>query len=59
MVRFNEGNGYFYSTDQGRIASHFYIKYDTIEVINENFKVLRLIRVFRVPGCKINCSITL
>ena len=39
MVRFNEANGFFYSTDQGRIASHFYIKYDTVEVINENFRV--------------------
>ena len=39
MVRFNEANGYFSSTDQGRIASHFYIKYDTVEVINEHFRV--------------------
>ena len=39
MIRFNEANGYFYSTDQGRIASHFYIKYDTVEVINDNFRV--------------------
>jgi activating signal cointegrator complex subunit 3 len=32
MVRFDERTGYFASTDQGRIASHFYIKYDTVEV---------------------------
>ena len=51
MVRFNEGNGYFYSTDQGRIASHFYIKYDTIEVINDNFKVHSNVHPCR--GCEI------
>ena len=27
-----------YSTDLGRIASNFYIKYDTVEVFNEMFK---------------------
>ena len=32
MVRFDEANGYFHSTDQGRTASHYYIKYDTVEV---------------------------
>ena len=32
MVRFDERTEYFASTDQGRIASHFYIKYDTVEV---------------------------
>lgn len=32
MVRFDERTGYFASTDLGRIASHFYIKYDTVEV---------------------------
>lgn len=33
MVRFDERTGYFASTDLGRIASHFYIKYDTVEVL--------------------------
>ena len=32
MVRFDERTGYFASTDLGRISSHFYIKYDTVEV---------------------------
>ena len=32
MVRFNERTGSLNSTDVGRIASHFYIKRDTIEV---------------------------
>ena len=27
-----------YATDLGRTASHFYIKYDTVEVFNEMFK---------------------
>ncbi|KAK7480723.1 hypothetical protein BaRGS_00027984, partial [Batillaria attramentaria] len=40
MVRFEERTGFMYSTDIGRIASHFYIKYDTVEVINEKFASL-------------------
>ncbi|XP_025099015.1 LOW QUALITY PROTEIN: activating signal cointegrator 1 complex subunit 3-like [Pomacea canaliculata] len=40
MVRFDESTGYMHPTDTGRIASHFYIKYDTVEVINENFKAM-------------------
>ena len=35
MIRFDENNGYFNSTDLGRTASHFYIKYDTVEIFNE------------------------
>uniref|UniRef100_A0A8B9HHQ3 Activating signal cointegrator 1 complex subunit 3 n=1 Tax=Astyanax mexicanus TaxID=7994 RepID=A0A8B9HHQ3_ASTMX len=31
MIRFEERTGYFASTDLGRTASHFYIKYNTIE----------------------------
>lgn len=38
MIRFNEPTEGFSSTDLGRIASHFYIKYATIEVVNEFFK---------------------
>nr|KAG5694899.1 hypothetical protein BaRGS_029516 [Batillaria attramentaria] len=40
MARFEERTGFMYSTDLGRIASHFYIKYDTVEVINEKFASL-------------------
>ncbi|XP_076445059.1 activating signal cointegrator 1 complex subunit 3-like isoform X3 [Babylonia areolata] len=40
MVRFEERTGFLHSTDLGRIASHFYIKYDTVEVINERFGAL-------------------
>lgn len=32
MIRFDERTGYFASTDLGRTASHFYIRYNTIEV---------------------------
>lgn len=31
MIRFDERTGYMYSTDLGRTASHFYIKFDTVE----------------------------
>lgn len=32
MIRFDERTGYFASTDLGRTSSHFYIRYNTIEV---------------------------
>ncbi|KAK9503226.1 hypothetical protein O3M35_011843 [Rhynocoris fuscipes] len=35
MVRFNIRTGDLSITDLGRIASHYYIKYDTVEVFNE------------------------
>ncbi|XP_014672686.1 PREDICTED: activating signal cointegrator 1 complex subunit 3-like [Priapulus caudatus] len=38
MVRFEERTGFLFSTDLGRIASHFYIKYDTVATINEELK---------------------
>uniref|UniRef100_G3T7C8 Activating signal cointegrator 1 complex subunit 3 n=1 Tax=Loxodonta africana TaxID=9785 RepID=G3T7C8_LOXAF len=37
MIRFEERTGYFFSTDLGRTASHYYIKYNTIETFNELF----------------------
>ncbi|XP_022375871.1 activating signal cointegrator 1 complex subunit 3 [Enhydra lutris kenyoni] len=37
MIRFEERTGYFSSTDLGRTASHYYIKYNTIETFNEFF----------------------
>lgn len=39
MIRFDERTGYFASTDLGRTASHFYIKYNTMEV--------RCVRMYR------------
>ncbi|CAD5122095.1 DgyrCDS10545 [Dimorphilus gyrociliatus] len=38
MIRFDEKNGFLHSTDLGRTASHYYIKYATIETINELLK---------------------
>ncbi|CAG0914937.1 unnamed protein product [Notodromas monacha] len=35
MIRFDEALGYMHSTDTGRIASTFYVKYATIEIFNE------------------------
>ena len=32
MIRFDERTGYVFSTDLGRTSSHFYIKFDTVEV---------------------------
>lgn len=38
MIRFNERTGDLNVTDLGRTASHFYIKYDTVEVFNEQMQ---------------------
>ncbi|XP_034936753.1 activating signal cointegrator 1 complex subunit 3 [Chelonus insularis] len=35
MIRYNARIGELSSTDLGRIASHYYLKYDTIEIFNE------------------------
>ncbi|MCL4136438.1 UNVERIFIED_CONTAM: hypothetical protein GTU68_036916, partial [Idotea baltica] len=40
MIRYDESTGYLHITDLGRIASQFYIKFDTVEVFNENLKQL-------------------
>lgn len=38
MVRFNEVNGYLHITDLGRVASHFYIKVESVQLFNEQMK---------------------
>ncbi|GBP10860.1 Activating signal cointegrator 1 complex subunit 3 [Eumeta japonica] len=38
MIRFNQRTLDFNITDLGRTASHFYIKYDTVEVFNDLLK---------------------
>lgn len=38
MIRFIQRTGDLHATDLGRTASHFYIKYATVEVFNENIK---------------------
>lgn len=35
MIRFDEKSGNFYGTELGRIASHFYIQYVSVETYNE------------------------
>ena len=35
MIRYDESNGIMSCVDLGRTASHFYIKYDTVEIFNE------------------------
>ncbi|VDP62634.1 unnamed protein product [Heligmosomoides polygyrus] len=35
MIRFDSVNAFMHATDLGRIASNFYIKYETIEMLNE------------------------
>lgn len=37
MIRYDERQGYLYATDLGRTASHYYIKYDTVEVCISHF----------------------
>ncbi|KAK6737851.1 hypothetical protein RB195_020139 [Necator americanus] len=36
MIRFDSVNAFVHATDLGRIASNFYIKYETIEMLNES-----------------------
>ncbi|XP_031846390.1 activating signal cointegrator 1 complex subunit obelus isoform X2 [Nomia melanderi] len=38
MIRYNVSTGDLNTTDLGRIASHFYLKYDTVEIFNELIK---------------------
>ncbi|KIH43842.1 hypothetical protein ANCDUO_26146, partial [Ancylostoma duodenale] len=38
MIRFDSVNAFVHATDLGRIASNFYIKYETIEMLNETGK---------------------
>lgn len=38
MLSYNERTGDLRVTDLGRTASHFYVKYDTVEVFNEKMK---------------------
>lgn len=48
MIRFEERTGYFASTDLGRTASHFYIRYNTIEVEIQPSRVLPLTVCFSI-----------
>lgn len=46
MIRFEERTGFFSSTDLGRIASHYYIKYNTIEVTELPFSIKKSHEIF-------------
>jgi activating signal cointegrator complex subunit 3 len=35
MIKFDQKSGQFYSTDVGRVASHYYLHYESIELYNE------------------------
>lgn len=35
MMRYDEKSGNFYCTELGRIASHFYLQYSSVETYNE------------------------
>ncbi|MFN3330756.1 MAG: hypothetical protein ACK419_07520, partial [Pyrinomonadaceae bacterium] len=39
MIRFSEEAGTFAATDLGRVASHYYIKHDSISTFNEGLKL--------------------
>ncbi|KZC07318.1 Activating signal cointegrator 1 complex subunit 3 [Dufourea novaeangliae] len=40
MIRYNQNTGDLNTTDLGRIASHFYLKYDTVQIFNELIKAI-------------------
>ena len=44
MIVFDSINGYMSSTDLGRIASHYYITYETIETLNAKESSIQLTR---------------
>lgn len=57
MARFDAETGNLFPTDLGRIASHFYIGFETIQVINEKLDdvaslktVLTIIAMSQVPS---------
>ena len=45
MIRFNEREATLFSTDLGRTASHFYIKYNTVEVSHVSLLLFSFISV--------------
>ena len=60
MARFDERSGNLYVTDLGRVASHFYIRHDSIVTFNEHLKPnmtesevghLSLNCLFNLPAC--------
>jgi len=54
MIRFDEATGSFHATDLGRTASHYYIKYDTIEMTN--IKLRQIMSDKEILGAISDCS---
>jgi activating signal cointegrator complex subunit 3 len=54
MLRFDEANGTLHATDLGRTASHYYIKSDTIEIMN--IKLLEEMNDKEILGAISECS---
>ena len=54
MLRFDEATGSFHPTDLGRTASHYYIKYDTIEMTN--IKLKEIMSDKEILGAISDCS---
>ncbi|CAL7941276.1 unnamed protein product [Xylocopa violacea] len=52
MIRYNINTGDLSTTNLGRIASHFYLKYDTIEIFNERIKpIMNEAEIFAMISC--------
>lgn len=51
MIRYNARTGDLHCTDLGRTASHFYIKYSTVEIFNDNMKQVCFISTFSEIIC--------
>ncbi|VDK53455.1 unnamed protein product, partial [Anisakis simplex] len=59
MIRFDSVNGFVNATDLGRIASHYYVKFETIEMLNTgvgNVKLTQLMTDDNVINLIANAS---
>jgi len=58
MIRFSERTGTLSATDLGRTASHYYIKYDTVEVsiLKFNYNFLKNFWCFIIASFKHFCD---
>ena len=51
LIKYDRKTGLFQVTAIGRVASHYYIKYDSMAIYNENLKSnMNMIELFRVFG---------
>ena len=47
MLRYDQSTGYLFPTDLGRTASHFYVKFRTIEIVNSGMQQVCLAHLAR------------